>query len=248
MEVKLSTKNMLTKIEYESLWNTFFQGRKKNMTMPAYSDYKKREEKKKEYIDGFKKAQKTIKFILLGECAPDTGNFIYVDGLNSYITAPLKAVGYNTKKKFDRINAFMQSGFLLIDLYPFAINYKDMRTELTENTKFQKLIHQYLIKEITSYGKLVNDDWDFCFVAPESTSAGVLKYLITHQQGALMKGKNISHKNDLLSGHEDFVDKSGKIYHNYVDIKGKMMPKIARLASRRGSTGPSADLIKRVLF
>jgi hypothetical protein len=63
-----------------------------------------------------------------------------------------------------------------------------------------------------------------------------------------MKRKNISHKNDLLSGHEDFVDKSGKIYHNYVDIKGKMMPKIARLASRRGSTGPSADLIKRVLF
>lgn len=239
---------MLTKIEYESLWEVFFQGRKKDLDMPAYLDYKKREEKKKEYVDRFKKATKTIKHILLGECAPDTGNYIYVDGLNSYITAPLKAVGYNTKKKFDRINAFMESGFLLIDLYPFAINYKDIRTELTENIEFQQIIHQYLINEINSYGKLLNENWDFCFVAPESTSAGVLKYLLTNQHGELMKNKKISHKNDILSGHVDFVDKGGRIYPNYVDIQGEMMPKIALLAVRRGSTGPSPDLIKRALF
>lgn len=217
--------------------------------MPAYSKYKIREEKKEEYIGRFIKAKKPIKYILLGECAPDTGNYIYIDGLNSYITAPLKAAGYNTKKKkFDRINAFMESGFLLIDLYPFSINYNQIRSALSENIEFQKIILHYCVKEINCYKKRLHENWDFCFVAPESTSAGFLKFLMTNQKGELMIGKNISHKNDLLFGHLDFVDNGGRIYHNYVNIHGVMMPKMARLAARRGSTGPSPDLIKRAFF
>lgn len=239
---------MLTEIEYKSLWNTYFQGHKKNLKMPEYSEYKEREEKKKEYVERFNKEQKKIKYILLGECAPDTGKYIYVDGLNSYITAPLKAAGYDIKKNFDRIDAFMRSGFLLIDLYPFAIDYKNFRSKLTEDMEYQNIIQQYINEEIKSLEYLLDENWDFCFVAPESTSVGVLKYLLANQHGMLMRGKNITHKNDLLIGHADFIDKKGGIYQNYVDMQGIMMPKMARLTVRRGATGPSSDLIKRVFF
>lgn len=241
--------NMLTQLEYESLWNKHFNKLNEKFNMPEFIEYQKREYFKKMYIDKFKNKGRLIKYILLGECAPTTGNYIYNDGLGSYITAPLNAVGFNTNKdKLDRIEMLNEAGFLLLDLYPFALNYNKVRKKLSEDICFQQKVHSHIIKEISSYGSILAKNWDFCFVAPESTSAGVLEYLRKHQNGELMNNKTIYHQLDLLTGHKDFTDKANNVYKNYVDYNGKMLPKLARLAVRRGSTGPSPDLIKSVFY
>ena len=215
--------------------------------MPSYAHYQERENLKRDYVNNLIKRKKSIKYILLGECAPKSGNYIYKDGLGSYITAPLNAAGKDTRnKKLARIDEFMDAGFLLIDLYPFAINYNEFRKKLIANILFMRQIHLNIIKEIGSYKHTLDSNWDFCFVAPENTSSGILNYLIENEKGILLANKNVYHTLDFNNGFNDFVDKGKNVYSNYTDLDGKMMPKLARMAVRRGSTGPGSDLIKRI--
>jgi len=68
-----------------------------------------------------------IEYILIGEAAPpDIINYFYnVNGTKAtpYFSAPCKAFGVVGKTKKEKLIGLAKKGVLLIDLYPFPINY-----------------------------------------------------------------------------------------------------------------------------
>ena len=69
--------------------------------------------------------QKELKYVLIGEAAPSTGKYIYKDASGSYITAPLRAKGHkaNSMKAVKRLEKLAESGYILLDLFPFSFDF-----------------------------------------------------------------------------------------------------------------------------
>jgi hypothetical protein len=219
--------------------------------MPAYADYIQREQLRQQYLQRFRQGQ-FIQYILLGEAAPSSGNYIYLDAKGAYITAPLGSVGRPKIKNAARLSALSQHGFALFDLYPFALNYnqqvrgRSIREWLADSVSFQQQIHQHLLQDIGQLPALAAN-WKYCFVGPLTTSLGFLSYLENHAGGYLMQGKPVSHAKDQLNA-VDFVDKSGRQYKEYTSSPDGHVPKRARIAVGIGGSGPSPRLVHRALF
>ena len=192
-----------------------------------------------------------IKYILIGEAAPPSGSYIYKDAKGSYITAPLSAVGLNPTRmsRTERLLEFANNGFLLLDFFPFAINFAPPGIVLN-NVILGFFINLLNIK-INALNCL-NPDWDFCLVGPKRTSLAILNWLGTFN-GNNFNGKSTLHPLDLI-GAPDFIDRAGKPYPDYTNNPTILVWPIGHLSKRAkftvtvGGTGPNAQLIRRVFF
>ncbi len=201
---------------------------------------------KKEFCKGRK-----IKYILIGEAAPPSGGYIYKDAKGSYITAPLYAVGLNPARmsKTERLLEFANNGFLLLDFFPFAINFKTTRIIL--NNPILGVLTNLLSVKIKKLACL-NTEWDFCFVGPKRTSLSILNYLDLFNAYNL-NGKSTLHPLDLI-GTSDFIDRAGKVHIDHTINPTILAWPIGHLSKRAkftvliGGTGPNAQLIRRVFY
>lgn len=201
---------------------------------------------KKEFCKGRK-----IKYILIGEAAPPSGGYIYKDAKGSYITAPLYAVGLNPARmsKIERLLEFANNGFLLLDFFPFAINFAPPGIVLN-NVILGFFINLMNIK-INALNCL-NAEWDFCLVGPKRTSLAILNWLGTFN-GNNFNGKSTLHPLDLI-GAPDFIDRAGKVHSHHTNNPTILAWPISHLSKRAkftvliGGTGPNAQLIRRVFY
>jgi hypothetical protein len=84
------------------------------------------------------KEKPCIKYVLIAEAPPQVNggviNYIYNLHLagGAYITAPLKAFGINPNgmNKLNRLINLANQGVLIIDIFPFAINYNRFRNDI----------------------------------------------------------------------------------------------------------------------
>lgn len=135
----------------------------------------------------------TIKYILIGEACPLNGiNFFYnINEINNrgqvYLRAiynaqyPLDLENFNwnrlnnTDDKINRLIDLAERGVLLIDIFPFSLNYQSVRQILnnlgTTSSFFNNLQNPFnLCYRINNLTPLISNDWDFCFVAPNVIS------------------------------------------------------------------------------
>lgn len=244
---------MLHQYQYIQLWQQEIEPilQAPSIQMPAYAGYIQREQLRQKYLQQFQAAQ-FIQYVLLGEAAPSSGNYIYQDAKGAYITAPLGAVGMQKVKNSARLSTLSDHGFALLDLYPFALDYNQqvrgysIREWLANSVSYQQQIHQYLLQDIRQLPALAAN-WKYCFVGPLITSMGFLSYLEKHAGGNLMPGQPVSHAKDQLNA-VDFADKSGRQYKEYTNSPDGHVPKRARIAVGIGGSGPSPRLVHRALF
>lgn len=83
-----------------------------------------------------------IKYILIAEAAPQVNDNVikYIYNINiaggAYITAPLKAFNTNNLNNLnttERLIELARNGILIIDLFPFALNYNEIRNDINFN-------------------------------------------------------------------------------------------------------------------
>lgn len=192
-----------------------------------------------------------IQYILIGEAAPPSGSYIYKDAKGSYITAPLSAVGLNPTRmsRTERLLEFANNGFLLLDFFPFAINFAPPGIVLN-NVILGFFINLLNIK-INSLNCL-NPYWDFCLVGPKRTSLAILNWLGTFN-GNNFNGKSTLHPLDLI-GAPDFIDRAGKVHFDHTNNPTILVWPIGHLSKRAkftvlvGGTSPNAHLIRRVFY
>lgn len=158
MVIKTFKQMILTKDEYENLWNSHFSGLK-GVNMPTHAEYCARENALEDYLDIFRgtdtrskrgvntkedhpyealfKNNLEIKYVLIAEAAPSTGKYIYTTADGPYITSVLRAIAKNVPEKtIDRKLELANHGILILDLFPFAIDYNtDIRNALNNNNK-----------------------------------------------------------------------------------------------------------------
>jgi hypothetical protein len=193
-----------------------------------------------------------IKYILIGEAAPPSGNYIYKDARGSYITAPLTAVGLNAAlmSRAERLLEFANNGFLLLDFFPFAINFGTMRIVLN-NVILGFFINLMNVK-INSLTCLNKENWDFCLVGPKRTSLSILNWLDIFN-AYNFNGKSTLHPLDLI-GAPNYIDRAGRAYPDYTNNPNFLIWPISHLTKRAkftvliGGTGPNAHLIRRVFY
>lgn len=241
--------------QYQTLWNKHFSFLNKyGINMPSWNEYIIREQKRNQYLKNFG-PNCLIKYILIGEAAPESGNYIYRDALGSYITSPIQSTGLSTRNllQVDRLKKFASNGFLLIDLFPFSLDYskklkdKSLRYAISENNILLNDFILLLKNEISSL-QYLSPNWDFCLVAPLNTSLGIFNFLQKNSAGFLMPGKPITHSKDCLNA-PDFIDKRGYKHKNYtLSSSGEIVSKITRITVNVGGTGPSSKLVERVFF
>jgi hypothetical protein len=69
----------------------------------------------------------SIKYILIAEAAPPTGKYIYTDASGNYLLAALKAFNVpnlgRIKTSVGKLEALAKEGILILDLFPFNLNY-----------------------------------------------------------------------------------------------------------------------------
>jgi hypothetical protein len=195
---------------------------------------------------------RTIKYILIGEAAPPSGAYIYKDAKGSYITAPLSAFHLNTARmnRIERLLEFANNGFLLLDFYPFAINFQN--TTIVLNNHILGLLTDLMINKINSLVCLNKENWDFCLVAPKRTSLSILLWLDTFCAN-YFNGKSTLHPLDLI-GASDFIDIGGNIHTDHTNNPNLLAWPISHVSKRAkftvlvGGTGPNAQLIRRVFY
>lgn len=238
-------KPMLTLTEYNTRWRI---SGITNQLIPSYEDYKQRESVLKKQIDQFS-SDHPIRYILIGEAAPSSGKYIYFDAEGSYITAPLKAFGLasSRKSKDEKWKALRNQGVLLLDFYPFAINYtSQIRKQLIKRPLFNQCINDLTdtIDNLNRQGKLAHD-WDFCTVGPKITSCGILDTLDQNHNGCLYN-KSTSAINDAPLNAISFKNHTSYTPHTpTAHFPLKAIPKRAKITVGIGMTGPHAQLIKR---
>jgi hypothetical protein len=198
-----------------------------------------------------------IKYILIGEAPPATGSYIYKDAKGSYITAPLSAFNINTKKlsRLNRLIDFAKNGYLLLDLFPFAIDFEStlgihIRNILLNNNTnngLNSLMNSLFNK--TRNLICLHHYWDFCLVAPKRTSLAVLNWLETNNNYQF-NGNTTLHRLDLIYS-PDFIDSKRKVHSDHTVNPTPLNWPISHLTKRAkftvaiGGTGPNAQLIKR---
>ena len=193
-----------------------------------------------------------IRYILIGEAAPPSGAYIYKDAKGSYITAPLNAVRLNTGRmnETERLLEFANNGFLLLDFFPFAINFDS--TKIILNDHILGLLTDLMINKINSLVCLNKENWVFCLVAPKRTSLSILLWLDTFCAN-YFNGKTTLHPLDLI-GAADFIDTGGKIHNDHTNNPNLLAWPISHVSKRAkftvlvGGTGPNSHLIRRVFY
>jgi hypothetical protein len=216
---------------------------------------------------------KNIDYVLIGEAAPGSGKYIYKDASNSYITAPLTAIGVNVdklspkskskdlegklklqkEKSALRLAEFAKKGFILLDLLPFALDfneYSNLRDKIIKSDN--GLIKFYIerLEDLIFKLQKKSHNWDFCFVGPETISMAAIK-LIQEEKGGLFAGKKVNHHDDKLDS-DDFIYRKKKVNvvkSNYTAYPGEFITHIskrARLTTIIGGSGPHSELIQRV--
>ena len=241
---------------------------------PVTGDIRLKVEHEYPFMKQLFKEVKNVNYILIGEAAPGSGNYLYKDASNSYITAPLNAIGVDVdnlvpnsnpkdeegkrKKKelirIARLTEFAKNGFLLLDLLPFALDFNkhaNLREKIVKKDSLIKLYLDKLEKFVLQLEKK-SEDWDFCFVGPESISMAAIN-LIVEENGGLFAGKLVNHHDDRLDS-DDFIfqKKTGNVVKsNYTAYSSrgrtlKHISKRARLTTIVGGSGPHYELIKRV--
>ncbi len=192
--------------------------------------------------------KREIKYILIGEAAPSTGAYIYKDSKGSYITAALSAVGVNTEQlnRNERLIEFANNGFLLLDFFPFAINFSD--EIVTINNPILNFFINLINSKVNGLPSL-NNKWDFCLVAPKRTSLAILNWLDVFNTYSF-NGKSTKHPLD-LNDAVDFISNGGAVYPDYTINTNLQIWPISHVSKRAkftvtvGGSGPNAHLIKR---
>ena len=198
-----------------------------------------------------------IKYILIGEAAPPSGSYIYKDAKGSYITAPLSALGLSPTRmsRTERLLEFANNGFLLLDLFPFAIDFNNTLIERTMKRFFKNPnLGVFILSLMVQIRELncLSIEWDYCFVAPKRTSLSILNWLDANNNSDF-NGKSTLHPLDLI-GTPDFIDRAGKPYPDYTNNPTILVWPIGHLSKRAkftvtvGGTGPNTQLIRRVFF
>jgi hypothetical protein len=197
--------------------------------------------------------KRKIKYILIGEAAPPSGKYIYKDGKGSYITSALKWKKHDISKikGFDRLLKFADEGFLLIDFFPFGIDFQNninLRKRLIQNNDVLKTFITLLEIKIKNLQCLISN-WDFCLVAPMTTSIGIIDWL-NNNNNFNLAGKSTQHVNDLID-YPSFIDKKGKIHIEHTNDPSPAnwtkthVTKRAKFTIMIGSSGPHYILIER---
>jgi hypothetical protein len=194
---------------------------------------------------------RNIKYILIGEAAPPSGGYIYKDAKGSYITAPLSAVGLSPARmsRTERLLEFADNGFLLLDFFPFAINFNT--TRIVWNNNILEVLINLLFVKIKKLACL-NTEWDFSLVGPKKTSLSILNWLDLFNANNF-SGKSTLHPLDLI-GTPDFRDRAGKAHIDHTINPTILAWPISHLSKRAkftvivGGVGPNAQLIRRVFF
>jgi len=198
---------------------------------------------------------RNIKYILIGEAPPSTGNYIYKGDQTGYITAPLSAMGIGRLNEFERLVAFADAGYLLLDLFPFAIDFKNTLIYRTMQRFFNNPnLGVFILSLLVKIRELncLSIEWDYCFVAPKRTSLSILNWLDANNNSDF-NGKSTLHPLDLI-GTPDFIDRAGKPWPDYTNNPTILVWPIGHLSKRAkftvtvGGTGPNAQLIRRVFF
>jgi hypothetical protein len=198
---------------------------------------------------------RSIKYIIIGEAPPSTGNYIYKGDNTGYITAPLSAMGIGRLNEFERLVAFADAGYLLLDLFPFAIDFKNTLIYRTMQRFFNNPnLEVFILSLLVKMRELncMSIEWDFCFVAPKRTSLSILNWLDANNNSDF-NGKSTLHPLDLI-GTPDFIDRAGKRWPDYTNNPTILVWPIGHLSKRAkftvtvGGTGPNAHLIRRVFF
>jgi hypothetical protein len=192
-----------------------------------------------------------IKYLLIGEAAPTSGSYIYKDAKGSYITAPLTAIGMNVTRlnRTQRLLEFANNGFLLLDFFPFAINFTSPGIVLN-NMIIGFFIHLMNLK-INSLTSLNKATWDFCFIGPKRTSLPILNWLDTFY-GNTFNGKPTLHQLDLNGAN--FIDNGDNVHSDYTNNLNILAWPISHLSKRAkftvaiGGSGPNSHLIRRVFY
>jgi hypothetical protein len=228
------------------------------MKTPISASYEAYLERCTRLKDHILRASQPFRYVLIGEAPPSTGKYIYVDAKGAYITAALKASGFDPRKmnREQRQHAFANAGYLLLDIIPFPLVFRGKlrRSDLLMEPGILALFKSDLEQQIKCLVQtgILDENFQFVLVAPETTSSAMLDELYK-AHGGYFAGKPISHACDLLIA-PDFVDRSGRRLPSYTSSAGSMpsvaighLPKRARMAVCIGATGPHALLISRAL-
>lgn len=197
--------------------------------------------------------KRKVKYLLIGEAAPAGGKYIYKDAMGSYMTAPLRASGINTDnlKSIERLSEFAKKGFLHLDLFPFAFDFKKYSSLREKLSADEKLIARFFksledIVETFIRNAIIEADWDFCFVGPKLTSKALINKVNSTNDKSFV-GRSISSIHDInagvkFKGSEDYFCRPEK-----TGSKLKHLPRNAKLTVIMGGSGPHHELIQRAL-
>lgn len=183
---------MLTKEKYQELWDDHLKKLAKQ-EMPPYDAYLEREKLFEEYLKDITSSGKKIKYILVAEACPDGGvNYFYdINAINgqTYLNRAYNAIYRGAgpaipwrtlKSPNDKINKLLDlasRGVILLDLFPFALDYSILRKKLLGNgiTKHFWDGDIYSIKtQITALCPYLDIEWDLCLIAPPTVSCHIV--------------------------------------------------------------------------
>lgn len=245
----------LTKLQYKKLWQTHFKNIVK-VRMPSYEKYLDREKAFEKYLNLFRIGNKrSIKYILIAEAPPQSGEYIYFGNSSNYLSAPLKAfdIKLNKNSTNKALILLADAGVLILDLFPFTINFsepKNTRSIIINNdvplNYFYDLNNQYSIyyrlNKLYSLQPQIK-------LAPKIKVAFMATPLINHYLCQLAYYKFICEDgseleiNRRLNNKKNDLSKSNKTWTN---VNKKKYPIF--VACCNSSSGyPNSELIKHAL-
>lgn len=152
---------ILTFPQFQNLWQQHFAVFLQNLNLQnLYQSYLTRENCLEDFLDIFRgydsRAQRqqynnlphrfqhlfnnnyNINYILVAEAAPFGENYIYLNAMGSYITAPLNAFSVPNVGNLNTTNRLAQlaaSGVVILDLFPFNLQFNNngLRNQLIQN-------------------------------------------------------------------------------------------------------------------
>lgn len=183
-----------------------------------------------------------IKKILIGEAPPENGDYFY-DPLGKWSNSslwyhgPMKCMfpGQNFPKKIDFLKACAKEGFLLLDLFPYAIKYGSRNTKMYKDACVSAFCGPYPINILNTLQDLLPFLNPVLSIGFGLTSFGqaILKNQICF--APFLKKNNIS------------LDPSGPIDLNRSPTQ-KGVSDFLRICHKRGGFGPNAGLLKMAGF
>lgn len=174
---------MILEHKYKELWERYFS-QFKNLEMPSYQEYLKREEFFETYLKTLSGSE--VKYILVAEAPPYNGAYFYdftnESGLRNskYFSAPCKAFdGKNNtpltpEKAQKALHELAQKGIILLDLFPFSLV---MDSHLRKKIAGRGILKHFWneddysiktqIKDLcTNFNISLHKEWDLCLIAP----------------------------------------------------------------------------------